>query len=149
MERRAVLHIDMDCFYAQVEHNRLGISRDAPLAVVQWEGLIAVNYAARAAGITRHDRATTALQKCPQIRLAHVEYIGTDGPADASGAVVRGSQELQESSGEQVIGAPASRNIGKACLNRYRVVSAAIFKVLGGMCDICEKGSLDEAYLDV
>ena len=74
MERRAVLHIDMDCFYAQVEHNRLNIPREEPLAVVQWEGLIAVNYPARAAGITRHDRAAVALQKCPKIRLAHVEY---------------------------------------------------------------------------
>ena len=152
MDRRAVLHIDMDAFYAQVEHNRLGISRDEPLAVVQWEGLIAVNYPARAAGITRHDKASSALKKCPNIRLAHVEYIGAEGPADASSTVTRrGSQgpASQELCSEQVIGAPASRDVGKACLNRYRVCSASIFRVMGNMAEVCEKGSLDEAYLDV
>ena len=27
---RAIIHIDMDAFYAQVEHNRLGIPRSGP-----------------------------------------------------------------------------------------------------------------------
>jgi hypothetical protein len=53
---RVVIHVDMDCFYAQVEHRRLKIPSSQPLAVQQWEGLIAVNYAARAKGITRHMR---------------------------------------------------------------------------------------------
>lgn len=148
-----MLHIDMDCFYAQVEHNRLGISREEPLAVVQWEGLIAVNYPARAAGITRHDRAAVALQKCPKIRLAHVEYIGAEGPADASDTVRRGSQAQgsasQQTSAEQIIGAAADRDVVKACLNRYRYCSKRIFEVMARMADLCEKGSLDEAYLDV
>ena len=154
MDRRAVLHIDMDAFYTQVEHNRLGISREEPLAVVQWEGLIAVNYPARAAGITRHDKASVALQKCPTIRLAHVEYIGAEGPADNSSVIRRGSQDPADSSQreectEQVIGAPTSREVGKACLNRYRVSSSSIFRVMARMAEVCEKGSLDEAYLDV
>ena len=107
MERRAVLHIDMDCFYAQVEHNRLGISRDEPLAVVQWEGLIAVNYAARAAGITRHDRATTALQKCPQIRLRE--------PIANFAAVMQGIR------GGRVVS--ATRNTAARCSSRCRCAS--------------------------
>jgi hypothetical protein len=53
---RVVIHVDMDCFYAQVEHRRLKIPNSQPLAVQQWDGLIAVNYAARAKGITRHMR---------------------------------------------------------------------------------------------
>eukprot|EP01052_Picozoa_sp_SAG31_P044353 SAG31_NODE_7701_length_1613_cov_2.061427_1_plen_306_part_00 len=138
---RAILHIDMDCFYAQVEHNRLSIPRDEPLAVVQWAGLIAVNYAARKAGISRHDNAKSALQKCPKLRLVHVEYIGADGPTAEGSTPASASQ--------QIIGAPADSRTVKACLDRYRKVSAAIFAVLKRFCSVCEKGSLDEAYLDV
>jgi hypothetical protein len=35
---RVILHIDLDCFYAQVEQKRLGIPRDVPCAVQQWNG---------------------------------------------------------------------------------------------------------------
>ena len=35
---------------------RLGIPAETPCAVQQWEGLIAVNYPARARGVTRHMR---------------------------------------------------------------------------------------------
>ena len=42
---------------------RLNIPWDQPLAVQQWEGLIAVNYAARASGVVRHDRVSEALHK--------------------------------------------------------------------------------------
>jgi len=55
---------------------RLGVPRDVPFAVQQWQGLIAVNYPARAAGITRHMRVPEALKACPALRLAHVETIG-------------------------------------------------------------------------
>jgi hypothetical protein len=47
----------------QVEQVRLGIPKEQPLAVQQWEGLIAVNYPARAAGIVRHERMSDALKK--------------------------------------------------------------------------------------
>jgi Nucleotidyltransferase/DNA polymerase involved in DNA repair len=33
---RVVAHIDLDCFYAQVEMVRLGIAEDTPFAVQQW-----------------------------------------------------------------------------------------------------------------
>lgn len=46
-DSRVILHLDLDCFYAQVEMRRLGVARDQPLAVQQWDGVIAVNYAAR------------------------------------------------------------------------------------------------------
>ena len=50
---RVILHIDLDCFYAQVESIRLGIPQDEPLAVQQWGSLLAVNYAARKFNIKR------------------------------------------------------------------------------------------------
>ena len=39
---RCILHLDLDCFYAQVESKRLGLPEEAPLAVQQWGGLLAV-----------------------------------------------------------------------------------------------------------
>jgi len=60
----------------QVEQKRLGIPRNVPAAVQQWEGLIAINYAARAAGITRHMRVHEARALCPELKLMHVETIG-------------------------------------------------------------------------
>ena len=71
-----MIHVDLDAFYCQVEAKRLGIPRDQPLAVQQWDGLIAVSYAARAAGVTRHMRVREALKVCPQLQCVHVRTIG-------------------------------------------------------------------------
>lgn len=86
----------------QVEQKRLSIPTDVPCAVQQWNGLIAVNYAARAAGaatphgpalchtgrplsscglllsagITRHMRVAEAKRMCPELQLVHVQTIG-------------------------------------------------------------------------
>eukprot|EP00850_Spirogloea_muscicola_P001163 SM000004S15033 [mRNA] locus=s4:919247:923447:+ [translate_table: standard] len=118
-----VLHVDLDCFYAAVEQVRLGIPLEQPLAVQQWEGLIAINYAARARGVTRHERAPEALRKCPELHLVHVEVIGGVAGGD--------------------------RGTGKASLERYRQASAAIFPIFRRFASVCEKASIDEAFLDI
>jgi len=69
---RTVLHVDLDAFYAQVEMVRCGIPAEQPLCVQQWQGLIAVNYPARAKGIKRHCTVTDALALCPELKLVHV-----------------------------------------------------------------------------
>lgn len=51
---------------------RLGVAEDQPLAVQQWQGLIAINYPAREFGLTRHVTIAEAKQKCPQIICQHV-----------------------------------------------------------------------------
>ena len=77
----------------------MGIPTSTPLAVQQWDGIIAVNYSARKFGVKRGDRAETALGKCPQIKLVHVETIGADPMADeeagvsASAGVIRPSAD--------------------------------------------------------
>jgi hypothetical protein len=40
------------------------------------QGLIAVNYAAREAGVTRHMRVQDALKTCPGLQCVHVEVLG-------------------------------------------------------------------------
>ncbi|CAM6090320.1 unnamed protein product [Calypogeia fissa] len=122
-----VLHVDLDAFYAAVEQVRLGIPKEKPLAVQQWRGLIAINYAARAAGITRHERADQALKKCPELILVHVETIGEDGGINDA----------------------PNRKDTKVSLERYRQASASVFSIFRRFSDVYEKASIDEAYLDV
>ena len=40
---RVVSHVDIDAAYAQFEIKRLGIDPAKPVAVQQWQGLIAIN----------------------------------------------------------------------------------------------------------
>ncbi|GAB6024618.1 hypothetical protein CHUAL_009760 [Chamberlinius hualienensis] len=84
MERIIAL-IDMDCFYVQVEQRLNPDLAGKPCAVVQYNGwrgggLIAVNYEARDAGVTRHIRGDDALKICPEIELVRVPEV--NGKAD-------------------------------------------------------------------
>ncbi|KAH8294127.1 hypothetical protein KR054_008663 [Drosophila jambulina] len=77
---RVVLLVDMDCFFCQVEEKQQPEYRNRPLAVVQYNpwrggGIIAVNYAARAKGVTRHMRGDEAKDLCPDIVLCQVPNI--------------------------------------------------------------------------
>ncbi|XP_020817854.1 DNA polymerase eta [Drosophila serrata] len=77
---RVVLLVDMDCFFCQVEEKQQPEYRNRPLAVVQYNpwrggGIIAVNYAARAKGVTRHMRGDEAKDLCPEIVLCQVPNI--------------------------------------------------------------------------
>ena len=69
---RVIAHIDLDAFYAQCEMVRLSTPRSTPLAVQQWDSLIAVNYAAREYSVSRLISATEAKGRCPGLVLQHV-----------------------------------------------------------------------------
>ncbi|KIW17220.1 hypothetical protein PV08_04411 [Exophiala spinifera] len=69
---RVIALIDYDAFYAQCEMVRLGVAESQPLAVQQWQGLIAINYPARDYGLSRHVTITEAKSKCPEIVVQHV-----------------------------------------------------------------------------
>ncbi|KAJ5851565.1 uncharacterized protein N7529_010950 [Penicillium soppii] len=69
---RVIAHIDLDAFYAQCEMVRLGTPREKPLAVRQWDSLIAINYAARPFGINRLINVAEARKLCPDLILQHV-----------------------------------------------------------------------------
>ncbi|KAJ6295713.1 hypothetical protein OIU78_023693 [Salix suchowensis] len=58
---RIIAHVDLDCFYVQVEQRKQPELRGLPTAVVQyneWKGgaLIAVSYEARKLGVSPHMR---------------------------------------------------------------------------------------------
>lgn len=67
-----IAHIDLDAFYAQCEMVRLGVPHTTPLAVQQWDSLIAINYAARPFGVSRMLSVAEAKKRCPELITQHV-----------------------------------------------------------------------------
>eukprot|EP01135_Chromosphaera_perkinsii_P007634 Nk52_evm90s914 gene=Nk52_evmTU90s914 len=125
-----IAHIDLDCFYCEVEQVRLGIPRTKPLAVQQWQGLIAVNYPARACGITRHMNVAQARAACKDLICVHVAtYSGTDP-----------EPRYHDRPGKET---------HKVSLDPYRKASREIFKILKEYTQEVEKASVDEAFLDI
>ncbi|KAJ3182699.1 DNA-directed DNA polymerase eta rad30 [Geranomyces variabilis] len=128
---RVIVHVDLDAFYCQVEHVRLGIPTDVPLCVQQWQGLIAVNYAARAAGIKRHCNVTEARKLCPEARFVHVATF-----ADGDTTPQYHSEGI-------------SYQTHKVSLDPYRKASMKIMAIFERSCPKYQRASIDEAYLDL
>ncbi|KAH8594059.1 hypothetical protein B0O99DRAFT_514461 [Bisporella sp. PMI_857] len=133
---RVVAHVDLDAFYAQCEQVRLGVAADQPLAVQQWEGLIAINYPSRKFGLTRMITPTEAKKLCPHIILQHVA------------TWKEGDEKWQYHNG-------AAKNIAthKVSLDPYRMESrkilACIKESLPANLQKVEKAGTDEFYLDL
>lgn len=51
---------------------RVKIPRSEPLAVQQWDGLIAINYPARSKGLGRLNTASAGRAQCPEL---HVRFV--------------------------------------------------------------------------
>ncbi|XVF46076.1 hypothetical protein PTKIN_Ptkin02bG0259000 [Pterospermum kingtungense] len=94
-DSRVIAHVDIDCFYVQVEQRKQPQLRGLPTAVVQyneWKGgaLIAVSYEARKCGVKRSMRGEEAKEVCPQIQLVQVPV--ARGKADLNGYRNAGSE---------------------------------------------------------
>ncbi|KAL1865641.1 hypothetical protein VTK73DRAFT_5115 [Phialemonium thermophilum] len=133
---RVVAHVDLDAFYAQCEMVRLGVAEDQPLAVQQWQGLIAVNYPARSFGIGRHCTVTEAKKLCPDLIAQHVAT-------------------WREGDDKWAYHPDAAANIAthKVSLDPYRLESRKIFAVvkesLPPDLQKVEKAGIDELFLDL
>jgi DNA polymerase eta len=134
-DARIIAHIDLDCFYVQVERRWNPKLKSLPVGVVQYNpfgdlktllptdnrtvsngSLIAVSYEARAKGVKRSMRGAEAKKACAELILIQV---------------------------------PTSH--GKADLTIYRDASAQIIAVLAKRYSsiIIERASIDEVYLDL
>ncbi|KAK5123808.1 hypothetical protein LTR85_002444 [Meristemomyces frigidus] len=133
---RVIAHIDLDAFYAQCETVRLGIDPTIPLAVQQWQGLIAINYPARAFGLNRHVTITEAKEKCPEIICQHVAT-WKEGDVKWSYA----DDAFKEIA------------VRKVSLDPYRIQSRRILALikehLPKELQRVEKASIDEVFLDL
>ncbi|KAF7587978.1 DNA-directed DNA polymerase eta rad30 [Aspergillus hancockii] len=152
---RVIAHVDLDAFYAQCEMVRLQTPREVPLAVRQWDSLIAINYPARSFGITRMITAKEAQKLCPDIVLQHVATF-----REGEG----GKWAYREDAYKHI-------STDKVCLDPYRAESRKILKVikehlsrwhadlaeggekLGFQVQIrqagVEKASVDEVFIDL
>ena len=70
---RVLIHVDVDCFYAQVEENRNPELRGKPLAVTQKYLCVTTNYAARARGVAKMMGLKDAVAQCPELQLVSGE----------------------------------------------------------------------------
>ncbi|KAI5361858.1 Putative UmuC domain, DNA polymerase, Y-family, little finger domain, DNA/RNA polymerase superfamily [Septoria linicola] len=133
---RVIAHIDLDAFYAQCEMVRLDIDKDQPLAVQQWQGLIAINYPARAYGLNRHVTITEAKEKCPDIICQHV----------ATWKEGNAKWEYADDAFKEIA-------IRKVSLDPYRIESRKILKCIKDTLPAdkqrVEKASIDEVFLDL
>jgi len=163
---RVIVHIDLDAFYAQVESVRRGIAADVPLAVLQWQAVIAVNYEARKYGITRMMKLEDLEKACPQLLLVHVDTVSVDDddenaleleknsllppllPKEAL-AAVRGNflgMNCKDQETARQLPNPESR---KVTLEVYRRASLEIMDIFRSAGCQLEKAGIDEAFLDV
>lgn len=70
---RTIIHVDIDCFYAQVEMIRNPNLRNVPLGIQQKHIVVTCNYIAREQGVTKLSFITDAKKKCPDLVLVNGE----------------------------------------------------------------------------
>lgn len=133
---RVMAHIDLDAFYAQCEMVRLNLDSETPLAVQQWQGLIAINYPARKFGLARHVSPTEAKKLCPDLICQHV-------------ATWREGEEKWAYHDD----AASHIATDKVSLDPYRLESRRILQcikdALPADLQKVEKASVDEVFLDL
>ena len=74
-DNRFIGLIDMDCYYAQVEMKKHGIDPSIPVGIQQWTAIIAMNYAAKGAGVNRTMNVYEALEVCPECIFVHISTV--------------------------------------------------------------------------
>ncbi|KAH8701753.1 putative sister chromatid cohesion protein [Talaromyces proteolyticus] len=150
---RVIAHVDLDAFYAQCEMVRLGIPRDTPLAVQQWDSLIAINYAARPFGITRMLSAIEAKKKCPDLVLQHVATF-REGEGGRWAYRDDASKNIQSDKVSLDPYRAQSRNILRTIKEELTKLRGELIGLAGGalselLAARMEKASIDEVFIDL
>jgi DNA polymerase eta len=158
LRRRVVLLLDLDCFYAQACCVRLGYdAAETPLALFQWNSVLAVTYPARTRyGVRRGDSWEAVHSKSRGHCLGvHVPILtttatttdtnsdsnnngGTSDALDQPPASLRDEYDHlfrltgaeQERARRAELGARKYSADGKACIECFRIASARIFEVV-------------------
>jgi nucleotidyltransferase/DNA polymerase involved in DNA repair len=144
LQPRIVLLLDLDCFYAQCESVRLGLDPSIPLALLQWDSALAVNYPARAFGIKRGDSfadiSTKSGGRCSCIHLPILPVGVENGTSRAATTALSEEEAYQKEfclpPNVQNEAFLREKNVlrkqseGKASLDRYRLASSRIFATI-------------------
>ncbi|SCU95115.1 LADA_0G13586g1_1 [Lachancea dasiensis] len=136
-----IAHIDINAFFAQVEQIRCHYSVDEPVVCVQWNSIIAVSYAARKYGITRMDSVFDAFKKCDHLIPVHTAVFrkGEDFWQYRDDCGSWHTEEDKKLTPEKF----------KVSLDPYRRESRKVINIFNEWCDMVEKGSVDEVFLDL
>lgn len=161
---RAICHVDLDAFYAQVEEHNYPHLRGMSIAVIQYNpfgdlktyretddrvfndsngSIIALSYGeARKRGVKRNMRGGEARQLCPNLQLVQVPT--SNGKADLTSYRRNGAAVLA------ILSEPDG-DVGTCCELATPAGRIAIALRLGRRRAeiVCEKASIDESYLDV
>ena len=70
---RCIIHLDVDCFYAQVEMISEPSLTDKPLGIQQKNIVVTCNYVARARGVGKCMYISEAVKVCPDLVLVNGE----------------------------------------------------------------------------
>lgn len=68
---RCIVHLDLDCFYAQVEIVHNPTLKNLPVGILQNQTISTCNYVARQYGIQKMTHRTKAIQQCPQLVIVN------------------------------------------------------------------------------
>jgi DNA polymerase eta len=133
---RVIALLDYDAFYAQVEGVRLNM-QDRPLAVRQWNAIIAMNYQAKRAGLTRGVSVDEARRLCPDV---HIQHVATWREGETNWAY---HEDI-----EQYIG------VDKSALDPYRIESVKSMQLIRSLLPVkpspcVEWASIDEVFIDL
>ncbi|XBW36050.1 hypothetical protein QEN19_001627 [Hanseniaspora menglaensis] len=126
-------HIDMNAFFAQVDQVRYNLSVNDPVVSVQWSSIIAVSYAARKYGISRLDTLESARVKCPHLVAVH------------TATFLKGERIWKSTP----LGKFPSPYEHKVSLDPYRREGRKILQIFQKHCDLVQKASVDESFLDL
>ena len=74
---RVIIHIDIDCFYAQVEMVSDPSLVSRPLGIQQKNIVVTCNYVARAVGVGKCMKVSEALAVCPELVLVNGEDLAS------------------------------------------------------------------------
>ncbi|KAK9299150.1 hypothetical protein QLX08_007767 [Tetragonisca angustula] len=116
---RIVVLIDMDCFFCQVETKLQPEYAGKPLAVVQYN----------------------------QWKLGGIIAVNYEAREYGVTRHMRGEEAKEKCSDLVLASVPCLR--GKADTSRYRSAGREVINVIKEHCDIIERASVDEAYLDI
>lgn len=117
--KRIVVLIDMDCFFCQVETKLQPHHKGKPLAVVQYN----------------------------QWQMGGIIAVNYEARSFGVTRHMRGKEAKEKCPDIVLVSVPCLR--GKADTSRYRKAGREVIEVIKKHCNVIERASVDEAYLDI